>query len=360
MSYELNDKIVNLVPYEPIAGDYKIRLDANECPFGYSEELMKMVYEAADSVSFNRYPDPVCLELRKSFADFYGIDYRNVTVGNGSDELIFLIETAFLKKGQTILTASPDFSMYDFYSSICEVEGIKYIKNERLDIEIDSLIEQAQSVNAGLIIFSNPCNPTGQGVSKKDCEKLLNSTDALVVLDEAYMDFWDESESFIKDVNNYDNLIVFRTASKAIGSAALRLGFAAANEKISKAIAAVKSPYNVNSLSQAIGTRLYKNKDFLKNRVKTIVENTKILYNELVRLSEAVDGFRPYPAKTNFVFVRTDRAKEIWEYLKANSVAVRLMGGYLRITAGAEDEIDEVVSLINKFYFGEKNATGRN
>lgn len=349
MSYELNDKIKNLVPYEPIAGTYNIRLDANECTLGYDKDFMNMVDEAVHSVEFNRYPDPVCLELRKAFALYYEINYKNVTVGNGSDELIFLIESAFMKKGDKLLVTTPDFSMYEFYSSITENPCVKFQKNADLNIDIDLLIEKINSENISVLIFSNPCNPTGQGITKLEAEKLISSVNALVVLDEAYMDFWDDENSLIKDVNNYDNLIVFRTASKALGSAALRLGFAVANKTISRAIAAVKSPYNVNSISQSIGTSLYKNKEFLKNRTKTIVENTKLLYNKLVRLSEDIDDFYVYPTKTNFVFIKTGFSKKLWEYLKNKSIAVRYMGNYIRITAGTVDEIFYVVSAIEKF-----------
>ena len=349
MSYTLNNKIINLEPYEPITGDYAVRLDANECPLNYDAELMKMVHKAVDEVRFNRYPDPVCRELRKSFADFYGIDYKNVTVGNGSDELIFLIEAAFLTKGEKLLVCQPDFSMYKFYSSITENPVVEFQKSDDLNIDVDALIDCINTNGVGAVVFSNPCNPTGQGMSKRDAEKLLTSVKALVVLDEAYMDFWSSDESFIREVNSYDNLIVFRTASKAIGSAALRLGFAVANEKISRAIAAVKSPYNINSVSQAIGTRLYKNKEFLNSRINTIVSNTKKLYNELAAVGKSAEDFTVYPTKTNFVFIKTSFGRELWEYLKQNSIAVRYMGDYIRITAGTEDEVDAVVSNIKRF-----------
>lgn len=349
MSYELNNKIKNLVPYEPIAGEYNIRLDANECTMGYNEDFMNIVDKAVHSLDFNRYPDPVCLKLRKSFADFYGIDYENVTVGNGSDELIFLIEAAFLEKGDKLLTVKPDFSMYEFYSSITENPCVTLNKNVDLNIDVDKLIEKVNSENISALIFSNPCNPTGQGIVKSDAEKIIKSVNALVILDEAYMDFWSPEQSLIKDINDYDNLIIFRTASKALGSAALRLGFAVANKKISRAVAAVKSPYNVNSISQAIGRELYKNKEFLNNRTKTIVENTKTLYNELVRISGITDDFKVYPTKTNFVFVKTGFGKDLWEYLKSKSIAIRWMGDYIRITSGTEEENTSVIKEIENY-----------
>ncbi len=349
MSYTLNDKIKNLVPYEPVSGEYSIRLDANECTLNYDSEFMKTVDNVIHNLDFNRYPDPLCIELRKSFADFYGINYKNVTVGNGSDELIFLIESAFMKKGEKLLVTNPDFSMYEFYSSITENPCVKFNKDVDLNIDVDKLISTINSENIGALIFSNPCNPTGQGITKAEAEKLIKSVNCLVVLDEAYMDFWGEENSLLKDVDNYDNLIVFRTASKALGSAALRLGFAAANETITRAIAAVKSPYNVNSISQAIGAELYKNKEFLNNRIKTIVENTKKLYNELVKLSKLTDDFYVYETKTNFVFVKTSFSKELWEYLKSKSIAIRCMGGYVRITSGTDEEINAVINAVEKF-----------
>ena len=349
MSYTLNDKIKNLVPYEPISGTFNIRLDANECTLNYNDEFKQLVFDAVNSIDFNRYPDPTCINIRKSFADFYGIDYKNVTVGNGSDELLFIIESAFLEKGDSLLVATPDFSMYEFYSSIAEVNCVKYVKNTELNIDVDKLINIINSNNIGLVLFSNPCNPTGQGVCKKDIVKLLNSVNALVVLDEAYMDFWSDEESLIKDVNNYSNLIVLRTASKAMGSAALRLGFAVSNITITNALTAVKSPYNVNTLSQTIGASVYKNKKFLKNQINTIVENTNLLYNRLVDISNNTEDFVVYPTKTNFVFVKTSFGKDLWNFLKDNSVAIRFMGDYIRITAGTKEEIDTTVKLIDRF-----------
>lgn len=172
-----------------------------------------------------------------------------------------------------MLCVAPDFSMYKFYSSICEVECDTFIKSDDLSIDTDALIEKVNRDNIKLLLFSNPCNPTGQGMTAEDARRLVTSVNALVILDEAYMDFWDQS--LINEVEKYSNLIIFRTASKAVGSAALRLGFAVANETISRAVKAVKSPYNVNTFSQVVGSIIYKNKDYLKNRQKQLSETEK-------------------------------------------------------------------------------------
>ncbi len=346
--YELNKKIKNLIPYEPISGDYKIRLDVNECPYNLPDEIVAQITEAVGKIAFNRYPDPLATKLAEAFSRFYGVDPQSVTVGNGSDELIFLVESAFLEKGDKMLVVSPDFSMYNFCSSICEVECETFFKGENFEIDVDAMIDKINSDNIKLVIFSNPCNPTGSGITAAQAEKLVSSVGSLVVLDEAYMDFW--TESLIDKADKFDNLIIFRTASKLIGSAALRLGFAVANRKNTNALRAVKSPYNVNSLSQAIGTIVYSNKDFLLERKETIVKSTKRLYNSLAEISANVKGFQPFKTCTNFVYVKAEKSKEIFEFLIARSIVVRLMGDYLRITAGTEAETDELLCGIKEFF----------
>ena len=325
MPYELNKKIRELEPYEPISGTYKIRLDANECPENYPDFIKEEIKNAIDTIDFNRYPDPLAEKVVTAFADYYGINPKYVTAGNGSDELIFLIEAAFMEKGDRMLCVAPDFSMYKFYSSICEVECDTFIKSDDLSIDTDALIEKVNRDNIKLLLFSNPCNPTGQGMTAEDARRLVTSVNALVILDEAYMDFWDQS--LINEVEKYSNLIIFRTASKAVGSAALRLGFAVANETISRAVKAVKSPYNVNT--------------FVRNREK--------LYNDLLELSALSDDFKVYNSCANFVFVKTSFGKDLWNYLKDNSIVIRFMGDYIRISVGTEEENEELISCIKTY-----------
>ena len=346
--YQLNDKIKNLVPYEPISGTYEIRLDANECPVNLPGDIRAQLRERLDEIAFNRYPDPLAERLVDSFAEYYGVDPEYVTAGNGSDELIFLIESAFLQKGDKMLVVAPDFSMYNFYSSICEVKCESFLKGDDLEIDVDALIDAVNSEGVDLVIFSNPCNPTGKGITRAEAEKLVSSVDALVILDEAYMDFW--TESLLDKIGEYSNLIIFRTASKLVGAAALRLGFAVANPVISRAIKAVKSPYNVNSVSQAFGEIIYRNKDYLKNRQKTIVNCKEILYNGLVDIAETQSDITVYSSVANFVFVKTGRSREIWEFLKGKSIVVRLMGEYLRITAGTENEVGAVLGALDEYF----------
>ena len=344
--FQLNDKVKNLTPYEPISGTYEIRLDANESFLTVPENIENEMVEALKNSALNRYPDPNATKLVKGFADYFDVDPDCVTAGNGSDEIISVIMNAFLQKGDKILTLEPDFSMYRFYAEIAECESVKYQKNENLDVNIDDVIDMAKRENVRIVIFSNPCNPTSRIIKADEIRKLINNTDALVVLDEAYMDFAGD-ESLMAEFNNYDNLIILKTCSKALGCAALRLGFAVANKTLTNVIRAVKSPYNVNSVSQALGEVLFSHPDYIDNCIETVVNSKKKLYAELLEIeSDKIEKI--CETHTNFVFMKVKNAKQIFEKMKENSIIIRNMGDYLRITAGSEDENEKMLVTFKK------------
>ncbi len=344
--FQLNEKVKNLTPYEPISGTYEIRLDANESFLTFPKEIENEMVEALKNSALNRYPDPMTTKLVKGFADYFKVDAACVTAGNGSDEIISVIMNAFLQKGDKILILEPDFSMYRFYAEIAECECVKYQKDENLDVSIDDVISLAKSENIRIVIFSNPCNPTSRIVTKDDVRKLINSVDSLVVLDEAYMDFA-EDESLLGEFENYDNLIILKTCSKALGSAALRLGFAVANKTLTNVIRAVKSPYNVNSVSQALGEVLFSHPEYIDKCIETVVNSRKELYSALKEInSDKIEKI--YETHTNFVFMKVKNAKEVFEKMKDNSIIIRNMGDFLRITAGTEYENAKMLETFKK------------
>lgn len=360
MSYELCDKVRTLEPYEPITGSYRIRLDANESFFSMPEEIRSEIKDIIDRIDFNRYPDPVAKKLIGAFADYYGVDADNVTATNGSDEMLYLLSSAMLKRNSTVIVAEPDFSMYRFYSFLSENTIFALNKNEGLRIDVDELIVLANEKKADMIIFSNPCNPTSQGITADEARRLVGSVSALVVLDEAYMDFWDQP--LLKEAAGYDNLIVLKTASKAVGSAALRLGFAVANKTITRALRSVKSPYNVNTLSQEIGTCIYSKPELLRQRREQIIKSTRSLYGELLKLKQnyKLPFDIPEPC-ANFVFLRCEMAEDIFKYLLDNGIAVRFIGNAsaLRITAGRKEENEELLAVLEKYIIEKYLSSNR-
>ncbi len=350
MAYTLCEKVRDLKPYEPISGTYRIRLDANESFYNMPDEIKSEIKSIIDTMNFNRYPDPTAQKPVKAFAAYYGLDPNYVTATNGSDEMLYLLASAMLQRNSKVVVVEPDFSMYRFYSFLSENQIITVQKNDMLKINVDQLIETSNQNGADMIIFSNPCNPTGQGITADEARKLVKNVNALVILDEAYMDFW--NESLLKETAQYDNLIVLKTASKAIGSAAIRLGFAVANSALTRALQAVKSPYNVNTLSQEIGACIYSHKELLDARRDEIICNTKTLYTELLKLKEQyqlpADIFEPC---TNFVLMRCDFAQLLFEYLLENGIAIRYFAPEyaVRITSGSANENTELLTYIERY-----------
>lgn len=350
MSYKLNKKLVNLVPYDPITGHYDIRLDANESCFDLSDSLKEKIGKSISQIDFNRYPDSLSKAPIKAFSELYNISEELVSVGNGSDELISIISSCFFEAGDTIVNVSYDFSMYEFYAQLYEVNVATYQKEADLTINVDKLIAFCKESGAKGLIFSNPCNPTSLGLDRDSVRKIITSLeDTLVILDEAYMDFWDQS--LLDEVDSYSNLLILRTCSKAIGLAAVRCGFAVANKTITNAIRAAKSPYNNDTVAQTIVSDILSEKQYLKDCRDIIVKNTKQLYKEITALNEKYNCFEAvYEPCTNFVFIKTDEFENIYRFMLDNSIAIRKFKGFIRITAGTEQENARLMEVLEKYY----------
>lgn len=351
MAYELCNKLKNLTPYDPAEGIYRIRLDANESFLPLPDEVLEKLPKALERVRFNRYPDPLASELCFDFAQYYRVDPKSVTAGNGSDELLNIIANSFLQRGETVLTLAPDFSMYGFYAELAECRCVRMDKGEGFRIDPDAVIERANQEHAAMVIFSNPCNPTSVLLDREAVRKIIHGVNGLVVLDEAYMDFADAS--LIREADQYDNLILLRTCSKAFGLAAIRLGFAVANPTLTRALQAAKSPYNVNSVTQAIGSAVLSEPEAARRAIEQILISRRSLYGMVRALAEKYPGkIDVIEPQTNFVFARYEDSGELFEFLKKNAMIVRRMGDYLRITAGRNHENVEVTQKIGEFYAG--------
>lgn len=340
MSYE---KASSLAPYSPEEGGCKIRLDANESAYNLPEELLLKVRQAVGSIDFNRYPDPLAEDVCAAYAKNYGVDKEFLTAGNGSDELISVLFNTFASKGSRVLMTAPDFSMYRFYCTLAECEPVIVRKDKSLSVGADELIEAAKREKPAMLIFSNPCNPTGQGISREDALRVAKQAGCLVVIDEAYMDFWDQSLLGVSPLP--ENLIILRTCSK-IGLAAMRLGFAAAGKRLTGYLRAAKSPYNVNSMTQAAGAAVLSEPGFIKDAAKRAVLLKEALEDSLASLQNTFPGnFELIPTHTNFSVVRSENAGKFHRVLREKGISVRYFPKeLLRITAGNPEENSALIS----------------
>ena len=345
--YELPQKLQNLTPYDPLTGNYRIRLDANESFLSPPPELMEELMAAVMAVDFNRYPDPYAVELCEKCAAFFGVDPSMVVAGNGSDELIGLIVSWFTEPGDTMAVVRPDFSMYSFYAQPCGLRLLAIDKDpDTLALDADALIARAREADARLLIFSNPCNPTSLAATRADVLKIVDGLPGcLVVVDEAYMDFWDQS--LLGEVEEHDNLIILRTCSKMLGMAALRLGFAVANSRLTGVLRAAKSPYNVNAVTQAMANVVLANPVYQDVYRELLIASRDGLLGGFRGLEE--DGLveRVYDSRTNFVYVRLKDAGRMYALLCDRGILVRRFGDrHLRVTAATQAENEELLAVM--------------
>ncbi len=350
MSYTLNQKVSNLEPYEPISGHYAIRLDANESFLEIPEHVKADMLSRIANLHLNRYPDPLAAGVCERAGKYLGVRPELITVGNGSDELLTLLTQVMMSKGEKLVYTTPDFSMYKCYGYLAEVECIEFKKDANYRIDVDKLIDLIQSEGARMVIFSNPCNPTGVGISREEVLRLVEGApECLVVVDEAYMEFWDQS--VLDCVENYDNLMVLKTCSKSFRMAGIRCGLAISNPAVTNALRAAKSPYNVNSMTQAAAEALFDYPHELDSATQTVVDSRDELYKAVKALAGKYPGkLSLLPTSANFVYIRmpAGQAKRIFEAMKAEGVIVRCMGDCLRVTCGTEYENTEVVRLLEE------------
>ena len=344
-------KLSSVEPYAVDTGLYKARLDANESFIALPEYIREKISKALSDFDYNRYPDPNATKLKEAFCDYYGLKAENVGVGNGSDEVISLLMNCFLDTGSAVLTFTPDFSMYAFYANLAGMKVVTCPKRENFSIDFDEALKAVKENNVKMVIFSNPCNPTGRIEKKQDIRKLaLACPDTIFVVDEAYMDFASvkNTESFLNETENYSNIVVLKTLSKALGAASLRLGFVVADKTFADMFFAVKSPYNVNGVSQIIGEILLREKDFLDECTEKLTESAQELRREIIEKGLG----NPYETYTNFVFYTDENAEGKQKFLRDNGVLIRkfgISGGALRITAGNDEENKAVIELLSKF-----------
>jgi histidinol-phosphate aminotransferase len=299
----------------------RIKLDANESPYGFSEAL-----KAAGKIATNRYPDPQAKGLRKLLARDLGVTQENILQGNGSDELIYYLITTF---GGPVLFPVPTFSMYGIISQALGEKNIAVPLDEDFDLDTEGMMKAVRREKPRLIFLSSPNNPTGNCFSADRILKIVDASRGVVVVDEAYQPFSSE-KGFLPLLKDYRNLAIMRTLSK-VGLAALRLGFLIADPAIVEEVNKVRLPFNVNSLSQAVAAEALKAKKGFRPFVRTIVSERKRLLEEM----EKIEGVRPFPSEV-------DEPDRVCRALLKKGILVRnlqdVVQRCLRVTVGTPRE----------------------
>ena len=327
-----------MVPYSTARDEFKgvaeVFMDANESPFDNG---------------YNRYPDPSQARLKRRIAEIKGVDVQNIFVGNGSDEAIDLCFRIFCNPGlDNAIAIAPSYGMYSTCAAVNDVEMREVLLNDDFSLPVERLLDAADN-NSKLLFICSPNNPTGNVFPREEIERILQEFDGMVVLDEAYIDFADEP-GMLRSLENWPNLIILQTLSKAWGMAGLRAGLAFASNYVMRLFAQVKYPYNINVATLSAVEKLLK--AGVDDRVKLIKEQRAFMEQKLSGM-ECV--WRVYPSQANFLLVQVDNAADLYNYLLGEGIIVRdrsrmpLCDNTLRITIGTPQENVRLLRAIAEY-----------
>ena len=338
----LRPNIRQLKPYSSARNEFKgeasVFLDANENPF---------------NPPYNRYPDPLQWEVKEKIAQIKGVSPENILLGVGSDEPIDLLFRAFCRPGiNNVVAIDPTYGMYKVCADINDVEYRPVVLNEDFDFSPDKLLDACDE-NTKLIFLCSPNNPTGNALSVTKIVEVLTRFSGIVIVDEAYIDF-SSQPSFLKKLNEYPNLVVLQTFSKAWGSAGIRLGMAFASSEIISIFNKIKYPYNINKLTQEHALILLSHQDQVRLWVKELIDER----NELARQLAAFSFINKiYPSDANFLLVKTNDAQRLYNYLVTKGIILRnrsnitLCMGCIRITVGTSEENQILLDALKEYAF---------
>jgi histidinol-phosphate aminotransferase len=338
---EIKPSLSTLKSYVPNTSSYRIKLDANESKNYLLNEHFKIDY-----TKLNLYPDSDATALRKKLSAYLSVPSQSIVVGNGSSEMIELLLKTFVSPKDIVLSYEPSFSMYAIYTQIHQGDYRTISTDANFKLNIDALMAETKRLQPKLIFICTPNNPTGQLVPYNDIIKLVKSTEALVVVDEAYIEFSNQATSMVKDTHVFNNLVVLRTFSKAYGLAGIRLGYLVSNREIVALVNRVKSPYNLNAMTQLVGEYSLDYIDQMRHYTQGIIQNRWILERALSALHLKV-----YPSEANFVFFYCEK-ESLYADLLNKGILIRSfkdnLAGYYRVTVSESSENQAFIEALKE------------
>ena len=345
-SFDINnlirENVKNMKPYSSARDEFEdfdtaemIFLDANENPF---------------ENGVNRYPDPQQINVKEVLGKQKFVKSNQILLGNGSDEVLDLLFRAFCEpKIDNVITLPPTYGMYGVLANLNAVENREVLLSEDFQPQIEKIMKAVDS-NTKMIFLCSPNNPTGNSFSDESVAYLLQNFKGLVVIDEAYIDF-SKKDSWINELDEYPNLIITQTLSKAYGLAGIRLGVCYGSATVISVLNKIKPPYNVNELTQKRALERLENKDKIKSEIDLIIEQRERLLQVLLDIKFVQ---KIYPTEANFILVKVDDANKRYAELIAKGIVIRnrttqaLCENTLRLTVGTEQENKKLIEVLKQ------------
>lgn len=347
--------VLDISAYSVSGHPAKIKLNQNESPFDIPDELKREIIEEFVRIHWNRYPDVFSRTLPERFAEMYDLPVNSFIASNGSNELIYTVAMSIVEQGTDVLIPQPTFYLFEKVARILGANVRKVYAGTSLKFNEEELLSAARSMPSGLIILGSPNNPTGKSVSEGFIAELVKSTAAMVLVDEAYVEF-SPGESVIGLTRSAKNLIVLRTFSKAYSLAGLRVGYLVAHPDTAYEVLKVKIPFTVNPLSEFTAIKLLEDNRLFTERVK-FLKRQKVIMADALRKIQGVDVV---DSDANFFLFSTPMpATKLFEQLlEKKSVLIRdvtsypMLDNYLRVNVGSEEEsnyfVESVKSCLGK------------
>jgi len=348
----LKDEVKAMSPYRGEKDNFevKINLSGNESPFDLPQEIKEKFKEKFDQHDINRYPEIYSERLQQTLAAYLSrelsekVTTDEILIGNGSDEILDILIRAFVEPGDVVLSQTPTFSMYKYFSQLSggRYESLPLAEN----FNYQNLKEKIDELNPKLIIFCSPNNPTGELVDKEMVLKIAEYFAGPVIVDEAYADF--SELDFMADVKKYPNLAVSRTFSKAFGLAGIRFGYLYGDKILVEELKKVLKPYNLNSLTDILACLILENDDIIKERINYIKEERQKLYQELNQYQK----WQLYPSMANFLYIEGPKTMDFKRILNRKGIKIRSYSKEfpaIRITIGSREENEAVLKAFSEF-----------
>ncbi len=340
----IKPEVRGLRPYEAEPSGPRIRLDANESAFDFPEELKREIWETFAQAAWNRYPDSECRELRKALAEREGVSAHQVLLGNGSDEIIRDLLVCFGGPGTRTVFPTPTFSMYRLLTIALGGTPVGVPLQADWSLDAPALQQEMAAETTRILFLSSPNNPTGNSFSAETMLDLLQGTDRLVVVDEAYRMF--SGGSLVARLGDFTNLAILGTFSKAFSLAGLRVGYVVAHPEVIQTLNRVRLPYNLHAFAQAAARVALRNPDLWQAQAEQIMAERE----RVARALSGYPGVTVFPSQANFILVRVSGALDLRNKLAGQDIAVRGfpanegLSDCLRITIGLPQENDALLA----------------
>ncbi len=347
----VNPALQNIAAYKVEGGQHaEIKLNQNESPFDVPMWLKEEIIGEFIKEPWNRYPDILPYRGMQAYADFLGISSDSVMMSNGSNEMLYTIFLACLGPGRKVLVPDPSFSLYEKIALLLQSRIIRVPMLPNLDFDLDAILQTARDEAVDVIVISTPNNPTSKSMTFEDVRLIAESSDAIVLVDEAYIEF-SRQRSILELIDELPNLVVLRTMSKALALAGIRIGFAIAHPLLMAELAKPKIPFASSRLAEITLTQVLANYSLVTDAVSYILHERNKLYIELL----SIDGVEPFLSDTNFLIIRVSDAQAVFQSLRSEGILVRNVSSYhlmencLRFNVGLVEENQRIIEKLRSF-----------